>query len=400
MKRRDFLKSSALASSALMVPSFLSGFQSNRLLGGQPGKKLVVVQLSGGNDGLNTIVPYRNDLYYQNRPTLALKDSEVLRVSDDLGFNPALQSLRELYDDGFVSILNNVGYPNPDRSHFRSMDIWHSASDSTDYLNTGWIGRYLDTLCEGCDKPYHALEVDDGLSLALKGHSRNGFAVSDIPQLKRTTDSQVLQAVGKYGASTLHHEEENVAYLYKVMADTQASAGYLHQQLQTHRSKANYPQTPFGKDLKQIADLMCADSEVRIYYVSLTGFDTHANQKPQQERLLRQYADGMKAFVQDLKSNNLMQETLIMTFSEFGRRVKQNGSGGSDHGAANNLFLLGGSLKKAGFYNNAPDLSQLDDGDLKFDTDFRQIYATVLSRWLEADAGAILGQSFAPLAFV
>jgi len=400
MKRRDFLKSSALASSAFMVPSFLAGFQSNRLLGGQPGKKLVVVQLSGGNDGLNTIVPYRNDLYYQNRPTLALKDSEVLRVSDDLGFNPALQSLRNLYDDGLVSILNNVGYPNPDRSHFRSMDIWHTASDSADYLSTGWIGRYLDTLCDGCDKPYHALEVDDGLSLALKGRQRNGFAVSDIPQLKRTTDSKLLKAVAQYGASAPHHEAENVAYLYKVLADTQASAGYLHGRLQTYRSKEAYPQTPFGKDLKQIAELMCADSDVRIYYVSLTGFDTHANQKPQHDRLLRQYADGMKAFVQDLKRNNLLDETLIMTFSEFGRRVKQNGSGGSDHGAANNLFLLGGSLKKPGFYNAAPDLTQLDDGDLMFDTDFRQIYATVLSGWLEADAGAILGQPFPPLGLI
>lgn len=151
-----------------------------------------------------------------------------------------------------------------------------------------------------------------------------------------------------------HHEEENVAYLYKVLADTQASPGYLQTQLQTYRSKETYPQTPFGKDLKQIAELMCADSDVRIYYVSLTGFDTHANQKPQQERLLRQYADGMKAFVQDLKRNNLLDETLIMTFSEFGRRVKQNGSGGSDHGAANNLFPPWRKPKKAGFYNAAP----------------------------------------------
>ncbi len=400
MKRRDFLRSTALASTALMAPSFLMDFQSKRLLGGQAGKKLVVVQFSGGNDGLNTIVPYRNDLYYQNRPSLALKSSEVLPVSEELGFHPALQSLRELYDEGLVSILNNVGYPNPDRSHFRSMDIWHTASDSSDYLATGWIGRYLDTHCEGCDKPYHALEVDDGLSLALKGNLRNGFAVSDIAQLKRTTDSRLLKAVGKYGATVGHHDEENVAYLYKVMADTQASAGYLHQQMQTHRAKAEYPQTPFGKDLKQIAELMTADSDIRIYYVSLTGFDTHANQKPQQERLLRQYADGMKAFIQDLKSKRLLDETLIMTFSEFGRRVKQNGSGGTDHGAANNLFLLGGGLKKAGFCNAAPNLSQLDDGDLKYDTDFRQVYATILNRWLEADAAAILGQRFEPLALV
>ncbi len=175
MNRRNFLKSSGLASTSLLIPSFLSDFRVNKLFKSRSGKILVVVQLSGGNDGLNTIVPFQNDIYYKSRPTLGINNSEVLKVSDELGFNPALQSLQGLYDQGLLSIVNSVGYPNPDRSHFRSMDIWHTASSSDEYLSTGWLGRYLDS---NCPTPYYALEVDDSLSLALKGATRNGFAAS------------------------------------------------------------------------------------------------------------------------------------------------------------------------------------------------------------------------------
>lgn len=398
MDRRDFLGLSGLASTSLLIPSFLSDFNVNQLFKTRTGKVLVVVQLSGGNDGLNTIIPYQNDLYYKNRPTLGVKNNEVLKVSGELGFNPALQSLQSLYDDGLVSIVNSVGYPNPDRSHFRSMDIWHTASKSDEYLSTGWLGRYLDSNCTGCATPYHALELDDSLSLALKGAQRNGFAASNPEQLKRVTSNKFLQAVGK--AAGHDQQEENVAYLYKVMIETQQSADYLYQQSKVHQSKVTYPQNPFAKDLQQIAELITADTDTKIYYVSLSGFDTHANQKNIQERLLQGYADAMKAFVMDLKQNGLLDDVLIMTFSEFGRRVAQNASNGTDHGTANNLFLIGGKLQKPGFYNAAPDLSNLDEGDLKYEIDFRNIYATLLAQWLEAPAGQILGQDFKKLALV
>jgi len=395
MKRRDFLKSSGLASTSLLIPSFLSDFSFNKLFSSRTGKVLVVVQLSGGNDGLNTIVPFRNDIYYKSRPTLAINDSEVLRVSDELGFNPALASLRDLYDDGNLTIINSVGYPNPDRSHFRSMDIWHTASDSDEYLSTGWLGRYLDS---NCPHPYHGLEVSDSLSLAMKGAEQNGFAMSNPNQLRKTAGNRFLQAVAEH---TDHdHLEENVAYLYKTMIDTQQSAKYLYDQSQVHRSRVEYPRNPFGQDLKQIAELITADTDTKIYYVSLSGFDTHANQKNQQERLLRAYADGMKAFVTDLKQNGLLDDVLIMTFSEFGRRVEQNASNGTDHGTANNLFLMGGNLQKPGFYNAAPNLRTLDEGDLIYEIDFRNIYATILEQWLEADAPKVLGGNFKPIPFV
>lgn len=397
MKRRNFLKSSALASTALMIPSFLKSYPNENILASRSGKIMVIVQLSGGNDGLNTIIPFNNDIYYQSRPVLGIPKEEVLKVSDELGFNPAMEALRGLYDDGLMTIINNVGYPNPDRSHFRSMDIWHTASGSDQYWTSGWLGRYLDNQCTGCDKPYHALEVDDSLSLALKGAEKSGFAMSNPKQLKKTADNKLLKAIAEQHQN---HPEENVAYLYKTMIDTQSSANYLFEQSKVYQSQEEYPKTAFGNDLKQIAELITADTDTKIYYVSLTGFDTHANQKNQQARLLKQYADGMKAFVADLKNNGLFDDTLIMTFSEFGRRVKQNASGGTDHGTANNLYLIGGKLKQPGFFNEAPNLQDLDKGDLKYQVDFRNIYATVLDKWLDADAADILQQRFNPMQFI
>ena len=393
MERRKFLKASALASTAWLVPSFLRGHSGLGLQSSRAGKNLVVIQWSGGNDGLNTIVPYRNDLYYQYRPTLGLKKNELLTVSDELGFHPSLAPLRSLYDKGLLSIINSVGYPNPDRSHFRSMDIWHTASSSDAYWSTGWLGRYLDNNCVGCEQPYHALEVDDSLSLALKGQTKTGFAMSDPRALKKATDNAFLRTVADHD----HHHEENVAYLYKTMIDTQSSADYLFEQSKVHHSKVTYPKSKFAKDLKQIAELITADTDTRIYYVSLGGFDTHANQKGRQARLLEQYAEAMAAFVKDLQQNRLLDDTLIMTFSEFGRRVKQNASNGTDHGTANNLFLIGGKLRKAGFYNAAPDLTNLDKNDLRYEIDFRRIYATVLEDWLDTSATPILEGKFEKL---
>ena len=393
MNRRIFLQKTALASAALWIPNFLYGFDTAQpLASSRSGKILVVVQFSGGNDGLNTIVPFRNDLYYKKRPSLGIAPDKVLKIGAELGFNPALAALQPIFDDGAMTVINSVGYPNPDRSHFRSMDIWHTASGSENYLPTGWLGRYLDSQCADCAKPHYALEVDDSLSLALKGNSRNGFAMSNIKQLQRATNQPFLKNLIEQ--TPAEHAQHNVAYLYKTLADTQQSAKYLYQKSKVHPSITPYPATEIGRDLQQIAELITADADTRIYYVSLGGFDTHVKQRKQQEKLLQQYAEAMAAFVKDLKHNQLLDETLIMTFSEFGRRVSENASGGTDHGTANNVFLMGGQLKKQGFYNAAASLSDLDNGDLKYDIDFRRIYATIIEGWLGAEAKPILGSSF------
>lgn len=397
MKRRNFLKNTGLASTSLFVPQFINGFNAPISSASRSGKILVVLQLSGGNDGLNTVIPYGNDVYYQNRPTIGIQKSEVLKLNDELGLNPMMTDFRSLYEEGLVSIINSVGYPNPDRSHFRSMDIWHTASRSDEYLSSGWIGRYLDNQCAGCDNPLHAVEMDDTLSLAMKGTQFSGFAMSNPRQLKKQADNRFLKAIAN---NTNQHQEENVAYLYKTLIDTQSSADYLFEKSKTHKSKEQYPNSSFGKDLKQISELITADSATKIYYAGLGGFDTHAGQKGKQARLLKTYSESVTAFVKDLKSNGLLDDVLIMTFSEFGRRVKQNGSNGTDHGTANNVFLMGGNLKQTGFYNSAPDLLNLKNGDLVYDIDFREIYATILDNWLEVDSTNTLRQRFKTLPII
>jgi uncharacterized protein (DUF1501 family) len=411
MNRRNFLQKSALTTAGTMlIPNFLKAFELNQLTQNAApaaGKTLVIVQLSGGNDGLNTVVPYRNDIYYRERPTLAISRDKVLTINDEIGLNPALESLKALYDDGLVTIINNVGYPNPDRSHFRSMDIWQTASGSDSYLPTGWVGRYLDASCTGADtcQPHRAIEVDDTLSLAMKGSRVNGLAMLNPQKLYNQTQSSLVK-----GLATANHDDEhnNVAYLYKTLAETVSSSAYIYDKSARVASPVSstngaYPATELGKRLKTVSELIQSGVSTSVYYISLSGFDTHINQPGQQERLLRQYAEAVKAFMGDLKATNRQNDVLLMTFSEFGRRVKQNASNGTDHGTANNVFLIGGGLRGAApnkAFNETPNLTDLDEGDLKYSVDFRNIYATLLRNWLNTNDEVILGQKFETLGFV
>lgn len=392
--RRNFIKKSALATvGGMMIPNFLKAFERQNLGAIQTSEKvLVIIQLSGGNDGLNTVVPYRNDIYYKSRPSIAIPSEKVLKLNDEVGLNPAMESLRSLYDNGLVSVINNVGYPNPDRSHFRSMDIWQTASESTEYLSTGWIGRYLDANCAGGSCiPYRALEIDDTLSLSMKGEKVKALAVQDPEKLYKQVSGDFISKVAKNSSV---NEHDNVAYLYKTLAETASSAEFLHKKSKIYKSTSQYPQGELGQRLKTISELIVSGMPTSIYYVSISGFDTHFNQVNQQERLLKNYADSVNVFVNDLKQNNRFNDVAIMTFSEFGRRVKQNASGGTDHGTANNLFLIGENLKRPKVLNEAPNLTDLDDGDLKFSVDFRQIYASILQDWLKIDNKSILGKDF------
>src|SRR5688572_22029463 len=218
IKRRGFLQVGSLATASLMMPKFLKAFEKQNMV--PPGNKVVVVlQLSGGNDGLNTVIPFRNDIYYRSRPRLGIEKDKALKLTDEVGLHPALTGFKEFYDDGSLGILNNVGYPNPDRSHFRSMDIWHTASKSDEYLNTGWVGRCLDAQCNGCDKPTQALEIDDTLSLALKGEQMKGLALKDPKRLYGISNEKYFKEVLKQHSSE-HHDEKPVEYLYKTMAET------------------------------------------------------------------------------------------------------------------------------------------------------------------------------------
>ena len=396
-KRKEFLQIGSLATASFMVPKFLKAFEKGQLV--PPGNKvLVVLQLSGGNDGLNTVIPVRNDLYYQARPRLGIQKTNALLLNDEVGIHPALAGFKELYADGSLGILNNVGYPNPDRSHFRSMDIWQSGSRAEEYVYTGWIGRYLDAQCAGCDKPTQALEIDDTLSLALKGEQAKGLAMKDPRRLYGTSNEKFFKDVlADYKDAP---GEQPVDYLYKTMAETISSADYIFQQSKLHPTNANYPTTGLGQSLKTIASLIFSDINTKVYYVSIGSFDTHINQAAQQQRLFTEMNDAIAAFVKDLKTNNRFQDVLLMSFSEFGRRVAQNASGGTDHGTANNMFFVSGGLKQKGILNPMPDLNDLNDGDLKHNIDFKQVYATVLNKWLGTDDKKILGKQFDYLSFI
>lgn len=396
MERRKFLKQNVLASSLFFVPSFVKAFE-NAIKDSLGFKKLVIVQLSGGNDGLNTIIPYTNDIYYKSRPNLAIAKNDCIKITDELGINKNLAPLKHLYDKGYLSVINNVGYPNPIRSHFRSTDIWHTASDSNQYLNTGWLGRYIDIYGK---KPYSGIELDDSLSLIMKGDVLNGIATKNptilfnntkTPYFKKVLDSQ----------SDVHLSEHNLGYLYKTMIEAKSSAKYIFETSKTYNSTVTYPNNPFGKQLKTTAQFINSKVESKVFYVSMGGFDTHVKQEGKQNKLLQTYSEAMEVFVRDLEQKDTFKDTLILTFSEFGRRVQQNAGNGTDHGAANNVFIIGKNLKKQGFYNEAPNLIDLDkNGDIKYTVDFRSIYANILDTWLEVDDATILNKSYSKLGFI
>ncbi|MNK13855.1 hypothetical protein D3C87_319470 [compost metagenome] len=386
IKRRQFLKAGSLATASLLLPNFLKAMSLPEAL--ERGHKvLVILQLSGGNDGLNTIVPMRNDIYFRERQTIAVDNA--LTLTDEAGINSALPFFKTLFDGGELAVLNNVGYPDPNKSHFRSMDIWHSASRSDEYLESGWIGRYLDQACYNCGRPTQALEVNDMLSLALKGKQKKAFAFKDPKKLYQTSREEYFNTL--YQEHQHQHEEETVAYLYQTLGDTINNADYIFEQSRAKKTAAVYPDSVLGKDLKTISSLIKSDINTQVYYLQIGSFDTHINQQQRQESLFHTINDAVEAFVDDLKKNGLFQDVMLMTFSEFGRRVAQNASNGTDHGTANQLFFLSGGLKKQGLLNALPDLTQLNEGDLQYTEDFRKVYATLLKNWLDADSTKILG---------
>ncbi|WP_242085670.1 DUF1501 domain-containing protein [Aestuariivivens sediminis] len=393
MNRRDFVKQSALASSLWFVPNFVKAFEhvAKNTLGV---KKLVIIQLSGGNDGLNTIVPYTNDVYYKKRPQISIARNNLIKINDELGFNINLAPLKNLFDQGYLTIINNVGYPNPNRSHFRSTDIWHTASDPKEYLNTGWLGRYIELFGK---MPYAGIELDDSLSLIMKGEHINGIATKNPKILYGNTHTPYFKKILNYQTDD-HLSEHNLGYLYKTMIEAKSSANYIYETSKTYKSKFSYPDNPFAGQLKTTAEFINSNLKTSVYYISMGGFDTHANQSNRQSRLLRTYSESIEVFIKELIENDTFKDTLILTFSEFGRRVKQNAASGTDHGAANNVFLIGENLKTQGFYNESPNLLRLDDnGDLIYTVDFRSIYATILDQWLNVKDSAILNRKFSKL---
>ena len=394
MDRRQFIINSSLASGWFLLPGFLKPLE--KLGQNSTQKNLVVIQFSGGNDWLNTIVPFKNDLYYKNRKHIGLTKDKVTLLDKDLAINNQMLPLKEFFDSGEFAIVNSVGYPNPDRSHFRSMDIWQTGSSSSEVLQTGWLGRYLDNKCKNS---YDAIEVDNYLSLALKGKNINGLAIKNVNELYKEIKTPYFNDL--VNASNLKElNEDNQGYLYKTLIETHSSVNYVYENNKIFTNTASYPDTEISKQLKNIANFINSGLTTKVYYVNLTGFDTHVGQVDKQNKLLATYAEAMNAFIKNLKALNKWDDTLVFTFSEFGRRVEENASAGTDHGTAGNVFLFGKNLKKKGIINQAPNLENLDNGDLKYSVDFRSIYKNILENWLNADANKIITGDVSPLIIV
>ena len=384
--RRTFLKSGMAAA---VLPSFFA----RAALGGEAGDRVfVLVQLEGGNDGLNTVVPYGDPTYHRARPGIGIAENNVVKLDDYAGLHPNLDALRPAWDDGNLAVVQGVGYPNPNRSHFLSTDIWHTALANPERW-TGWIGRALDRLGGG-DVP--GLHLDPGpLSLALVGEDVVVPSISNVDGFRvRGGRRGLLElAVAKARA------DGTAEYIRLSAAQSYKTAGRVEAALRGGRGAENYPQSALAQRLWQIARMIEAGMPSRVYAVRLTGFDTHARQRAAHDTLMRQLGDALGAFHKDLKAHKQDGRVVTMTYSEFGRRVYENRSLGTDHGAAAPMFVMGSPVK-GGLKGKHPSLSDLGDGDLKFHTDFRQVYAAVLERWLNVNAKEVLGANYNPVPFL
>ncbi|HLI28063.1 MAG TPA: DUF1501 domain-containing protein [Chloroflexota bacterium] len=411
LTRREFLRRGLiLVTASAAAPAFLVKAAAHaQVPSADPRSRsrnvLVVVQLSGGNDGLNTVIPYRDPLYRELRPRLAVPEAEALPLDAELALHPALGPLKERFDAGQLAIVAGVGYPNPDRSHFRAMDIWQTAEPEA-YAETGWLGRYLAGCACGGGEQAAALSLTPTLPRALWTESVFVPSLTSLAAYRFQSDPRYpadraarLRALQALDATT-EALRPYAQFLGQQSLNALASAEAVQRVAGSWQTPIEYPENnPLAVALKAVGQLIGGDYGLRVAYVQLGGFDTHANQQATHQRLLEQLGGALDAFQRDLEAMGKADQVVTMTFSEFGRRVRENGSGGTDHGTAEPLFILGTRVR-GGLYGRQPPLDDLDSGDLRFQVDFRAVYATLLDRWLGSDPVAVLGRSYAPLDFV
>ena len=365
-------------------------------------KILVVVQLSGGNDGLNTVIPFGEEKYKKLRPSLAIDGAGgVVKVENGIGLHPSLRSMEKLLENRQLSILQGVGYPNPNRSHFESMDIWHTAHTKPTGHDSGWLGRcfdaHKDTLAKAIDPPGMHLG-EEVQPLALAARELPAPSIRSLEQFRLETGGDDQQRSNIIKATAASRSVEND--LLKFVQTRATSALDLSRRMQAsgsgYKTTVSYPGTPLAQKLKNIAHLIDAGLTTRVYYVSIDGFDTHSDQAAAHASLLDQVGGAIAAFTEDLAGHGQLDRVMTLVFSEFGRRLQENASRGTDHGAAAPVFLVGSKVKP-GLIGKHPSLNDLDDGDVKFHTDFRSIYAALLEKWLGWPAAPILGDMWKPI---
>jgi uncharacterized protein (DUF1501 family) len=405
--RRQFLRSGlAMVSMVSSVPIFLSRSssvlaQNAGPLPSNPGipedRVLVVVQLSGGNDGLNAVIPFGFDDYYKNRTALAVREKDLIKLDTQagIGLHPSLRPVQEMMGEGLANIVQGVGYPNPIRSHFASMDVWHTG-DTLSNKGEGWIGKAMDTLRDRKDTSLACINLGSEAPLATQGKYVQPVTF-EKPEMFRWSGRDLHPALGETydrlnQAPTVANNNDPTSFILRTAMDAQVASDRVRKSV-SQKPETSFPRTDLARQLQMVASMIRAELPTRVYYVAMGGFDTHANQSGQHTRLLNEFAQAVSAFYAELKATGHRQRVMTVAFSEFGRRVKQNASGGTDHGTAGPMFLFGEHVNP-GLIGEHPSLTDLDGGDLIHHTDFRSVYASVLDNWMKIDSAATLGKPY------
>jgi uncharacterized protein (DUF1501 family) len=379
---------------------------------------LVVLQLTGGNDAINTVIPYSNPLYFDNRTTVRINADDVLKIDNDFGFNPSMAALKPFWDAGKMAVINGIGYPNPNYSHFRSMDIWYTAEP--DKISTdGWLGQAVRELDPKADNVLTAVNFGRGLPRAL---ALAGVPVASVAQLDSygllTSLSSVDQRNSALDVFSCMYDDgfnddakmsplkaadpmgEVLRYMGQTGLDAQKGADILSTAIGKYSSTVNYPKTSIGAYLKGIAQVKLADLGTRVFYTSHGSFDTHASQLATHALLWREVSEAVSAFFADLREHNQSDDVVMLLWTEFSRRVKDNGAG-TDHGAGGVAFVIGDPVK-GGMYGEYPSLKDADltIGNMKYNNDFRSTYSTILEDWMQLEARPIVNGNFEKFSFV
>jgi uncharacterized protein (DUF1501 family) len=407
--RRQFVRLTGLTALSATVPTFLhktgvalagpSHPEAKPLPGLKDNHVLVILQLAGGNDGLNTLVPYADDHYHKLRPRIGISAKEVLKLDDHFGLHPEMQELQKLFHEGGIALVPNVGYPNPSRSHFRATDIWETASPSERIWKSGWVGRYFDAECQGVPGAMLGLRLGEQPALTFVGDHMRAATLAN-PSLLEVPATGALEA----GIEKLNEVQPTgigaLDFIQRSGNETRALARRMKAVVRDVKPAVEYPPFALCQSLRLVAQMIVANVPTRVFYVTHGGFDTHSSQANRHAGLLQELSQALSLFREDLKAQGQLDRVLLLTFSEFGRRASENKQLGTDHGTGNVVFLMGGKVKP-GIHGAPPDLTKLDsEGDPNFGVDFRCIYADVLRDWLTADPAPVLGEQFKPLALV
>ncbi len=400
LTRRNFL-SQNLAGLGVVplttgIPLFMTQSLSATQRRAHDGRMLVVIELDGGNDGINTVVPYTDDGYARYRRRLRIQTDQLIKLDDHVGLHPALRGMADLWEEGRLSIVQGVGYPNPNRSHFQSMAVWHTARlNARQQTGLGWIGRGLDQVRPQPDAPMAMNVGQQSLPVALRGRRARSSSIHRLEQFDLPHDRRTLALAEPDAAG---QQDALQKFVYRAAWDAARTVEQLREVSQADPVTERYPETALARNLKLTARLIRADIGIQAFYTQQSGYDTHAGQMPQHAALLRELGDALKAFFSDLEAAGLAERVLVLAFSEFGRRVQENVSHGTDHGTAGPVFLAGPAAK-SGLVGKTPSLQDLEDGDLKMSVDFRPVYATILEDWLQVPSQPTLGGAFAKVTF-